>query len=236
VKKPIYFVYGVVSHIIVLACFAYYGLWNYRAVVAKNIDSGAVGDPVVSFILNLVILAAYCAAHSLLARWSFKQWLRRRFPQLLERATYCLFFSVLLVGLCFAWRPIPRVLWQVTSPAGLNVMLGLCLFSWALHFASIFWINYWEFFGIRQTWLASRGESYFPPAPQTRRDFAISHILLIVSLSMIPWMVPKMSVGQLFFCSFVTIYNVIGAWLSGRDTSDLLDPVPDTAPPEPARV
>lgn len=86
-KKPIYLVYGTVSHIVVLACFAYYALWNYGALIPKNVDSGTVGDPVVSFVIDLVILTLYCGAHSLLARWSVKQWMRRYFPQLLERAT-----------------------------------------------------------------------------------------------------------------------------------------------------
>lgn len=223
-KKPVMLIYGIVSHAVVLACFAYWGLWNYRA-IPNHIDSGVARGPLVAFAMNTVILALYCAAHSYLARWSFKQWLRRFFPHNLERATYCLFFSLLLVGLCFAYQPMPRLLWQVTSASGRNVMLALYLGSWALHFAAIFWINYAEFFGLRQTWLAARGEEYRQPAPQTRRDFAISHIILIVSLSMIPWMTPEMSVGQIYFCSFVTVYNVIGAWLSGRDMSDTPDPI-----------
>lgn len=40
----------------------------------------------------------------------------------------------------------------------------------------------------------------------------MSHVLLIVTLSAIPWFTPKMAAGQLLFCSFAVVYDVIGAW------------------------
>jgi len=201
-------------------------LWVYRLGVAKTVDSGAPGNPAVAFAVDTVLLAVYCTSHSLLARTSVKRWTRRFVSYPLERATYCLLFGLLLFGLCFAWRPLPAVLWRITSPAGVAAVVALFALGWIVHFGSIFKMGYGEFFGLRQAWLAARGMEYRPPAPMTRRDFAVSHTLLVVSLMWIPWATPTMSEGQLYFCVFLAAYDILGAWLSNRDLSDVPAPVP----------
>jgi protein-S-isoprenylcysteine O-methyltransferase Ste14 len=226
-KNPGLLVYGIVSQAVSLASFAYFALWVYRIGGGKTIDSGARGGPVAAFAVDTALLAVFCASHSLLARTSVKQWMRRFVPHPLERSTYCLLFGVLLFALCFAWRPLPEVLWRITSPPGVAAIVALFILFWVLHFGAIFWMGYGEFFGLRQAWLAARGEEYRPPAPLTRRGFAVSHLLLVVSLMLIPWATPTMSVGQLYFCVFLAIYDVVGAWLSSGDPGDVPAPVPD---------
>lgn len=228
-KKPGYLLYGILSQLVTLGSLLYFGLWVYRTGLTRTIDSGNPGDPLLAFAIDTVILGIFCSAHSILARTSVKKWMRRYVPHLMERATYCLLFGLMVLGLIFAWRPLPAVVWDITSPAGVTAMTAIYIGFWVVHFASIFWMGYGEFFGLRQTWLAARGEEYSQPAPMTQRDFAISHILLIVSLAALPWATPRMSVGQLYFAVFLTVYDVIGAWLSAKDLSDVPAPVPDSA-------
>jgi hypothetical protein len=229
VRRPGFLLYGILSHAVSLASLAYFVLWVYRLGVAKTVDSGAPGDPAVALAVDTVLLAVFCAGHSLLARSRVKRWTRRFVAQPLERATYCLLFGLLLLALCLAWRPLPAVVWRVTAPAAVAAIVALFILFWILHFAAIAWMGYGEFWGLRQVWLAARGEEYRPPAPMTRREFAVSHLLLVVSLMLIPWATPTMSVGQLYFCVFLTVYDVVGAWLSSRDLSDVPAPVPDGA-------
>jgi methanethiol S-methyltransferase len=226
-KKPVFLLYGILSQVVGLGSLVYFGFWIYRIGVDKTVDSGVPGNPVAAFAVNTVLLGVFCASHSLLARTSVKQWMRRFVPHLLERATYCLIFGLLLFGVCFAWRPLPEVVWQITSPGGVTTIVALFALFWIVHFGAIFWMGYGEFFGLRQTWLAARGEEYRQPAPMTQRDFAVSHLLLVVSLMLIPWATPTMSVGQLYYCVFLSVYDVVGAWLSSRDLSDVPAPVPD---------
>ena len=228
-KKPAYFLYGVISQIITITSLVYFALWVYRIGVSKTIDSGTPGDPLVAFAVNTVLLAIFCSSHSILARTSVKKVMRRYVPHLLERATYCILFGLMVFGLCFAWRPLPAVVWRITSPGALTAIAAVFIGFWVMHFGSIFWMGYAEFFGLRQTWLAAHGEAYTQPPPMTQRDFAISHLLLIISLAALPWATPVMSVGQLYFALFLTVYDVIGAWFSAKDLSDVPAPVPDAA-------
>jgi len=204
-------------------------LWVYRIKVAKTVDSGVPGDPAVAFAVDTALLTVFCTSHSLFARTSVKRWTRRFVAYPLERATYCLLFGLLLLGLCFAWQPLPAVLWRITSPAGVAAIVAVFALGWIVHFGAIFCMGYGEFFGLRQAWLATRGEEYRPPAPMTRRDFVVSHGLLVVSLMWIPWATPVMSVGQLYFCVFLAAYDIVGAWLSHRDLGDVPAPVPRAA-------
>jgi len=223
--KPLLLLYGIASQVVGLASLVYFVFWVYRFGVGKTVDSGVPGDPVAAFAVDTVLLTIFCVSHSLLARTRVKRWMRRLVPHLLERATYCLLFGLALFGLCFAWRPLPEVLWRITSPAGLAAIVALFALCWVAHFGALFWMGYGEFFGLRQVLLAARGEEYRPPTPMTRRDFAVSHGLLVVSLVLIPWATPTMSVGQLYFCVFLAVYDVAGAWLSSRDMSDVPAPV-----------
>jgi hypothetical protein len=226
-KKPGFLLYAIFSQAVGLASLAYFALWVYRIWVAKTVDSGVPGDPKVAFAVDTILLAVYCTGHSLLARTSVKRWMRRFIPYPLERATYCLIFGLLLFALCFAWLPLPDVVWRITSPAGVTAIVALFILFWVAHFGSIFWFGYAEFFGLRQAWLAAHGEEYRPPAPMTQGAYAASHGLLVVSLMLIPWATPVMSVGQLYFCVFLAVYDVVGAWLSARDMSDVPAPVPE---------
>jgi hypothetical protein len=227
VKKPLALAYGILTHIIGIGSLVYFGFWVYRVGVPKTVDSGDPGNRAVAFAVDTILLTIFCAAHSIFARSSVKAWMRRSIPFLYERATYCLFFGALLFAVCFLWRPIPQVVWRITSPAGVNTMLALFAFFWIAHFGALFWMGYAEFFGLRQTWFAAKGEEYRPPAPMTKRDFAVSHVILIVSLMLLPWATPVMSVGQLYYCIFLATYDLIGAWLSARDMSDVPEPLPD---------
>jgi len=235
VKKPGVLLYGIFTHIIGIGSLAYFAFWVYRVGVAKTVDSGEPGSRWVAFAVDTILLAIFCAAHSVFARSSVKQWTRKFIPYAYERASYCLLFGLLLFGVCFAWQPIPEVVWNVTSRSGVATMLALFIFFWVAHFGALFWMGYAEFFGLRQIWFEARGEDYRPPAPMTRRDFAVSHVILIVSLMLLPWATPRMSVGQLYYCIFLATYDLVGAWLSARDMSDVPEPV-DEPLSEPARV
>lgn len=229
-KRPLYAVYGIVSQVLTIVSLVYFALWVYRADVPKTIDSGPVGNPWTALLVDTILLTIFCGAHSVLARTSVKRVMRRFVPHLLERATYCLLFALMVFGLCFAWRPLPQVVWQITSPAGVAAITVIFVALWLIHFGSIFWMGYAEFFGLRQTWMAARGEEYTPPPPMTRRAFALSHLILVVSLAALPWATPIMSVGQLYFAVYLTVYDAIGAWLSAKDLSDVPEPVPDAEP------
>ncbi|RMH17937.1 MAG: hypothetical protein D6696_14330 [Acidobacteria bacterium] len=229
-KKPAYAVYGVVSYLVSLGSFFYFAGWVSNNFVPKTVDSGTPPGTLQAFAWNTVLLTVYCFLHSIFARTSLKEKMRRYVPRTLERATYCLAFSILLVVFCLLWQPIPEpLIWQVTSQPAVAAIYGLFVLFWAAHFLAIYMIGYNEFFGLRQAWQGARGEDYRPPPPVSERYYMAGHLLLVASLMAIPWATPTMSLGQLYFCVYVSVYIVIGAWLSSRDLGDMHAPLPEPA-------
>ena len=51
-------------------------------------------------------------------------------------------------------------IWQVKTQIGKTVLYTLYALGWALLFASTYFINHFDLFGLRQVWLHLRGREY----------------------------------------------------------------------------
>jgi protein-S-isoprenylcysteine O-methyltransferase Ste14 len=175
----------------------------------------------VAFVGNAALFVAFGLYHSLLARSSLKQRIRRFLPRTLERATYCLTSAVLTVVLCLLWRPFGPVLWEMPSVAGTHAMQLVHVLLWVVHLTAIVLMNHNEFFGLRQIGQAIRGSDYRPPPPVSEFYYLWTRLMLVISLGLIPWATPVVTASRLEFCLFATTYVVLGAWLSNRDRGDV---------------
>lgn len=66
--------------------------------------------------VNLALLTLFAVQHSGMARRAFKAWLARTVPHAMERSTYVLATSLVLILMFWQWRAIPAVVWQVPHP------------------------------------------------------------------------------------------------------------------------
>src|SRR5436190_24321796 len=72
-QRRIFFVYGLVSYLLFFGVFAYMAGFVGNFLVPKSIDTvvpGSVGGAVA---INLLLLAAFAAQHSIMARPAFKR-------------------------------------------------------------------------------------------------------------------------------------------------------------------
>ena len=71
-------------------------------------------------------------------------------PAAIERSTYVLFASLVLLLLFVGGSQFLTVVWQVTNPQIAAVLLSLGLVGWVIVFTSTFLINHFELFGLHQ--------------------------------------------------------------------------------------
>jgi protein-S-isoprenylcysteine O-methyltransferase Ste14 len=216
-KRILVFAYGSASYLIFLATFLYAVGFIGGFGVPTRLD-GATRHPLgVAVGVNLALLALFAVQHSVMARPWFKRAWTRLVPEAAERSTYVLFSSVALLLMFWQWRPMGGVVWSVENTAGRAVLYGLFGFGWALVLACTFFINHFDLFGLRQSWLYLTGRPdtqvrFVTPAPYKY----VRHPLYLGWLFAF-WATPTMTAAHLLFAVMTTAYILIAIQFEERD-------------------
>jgi protein-S-isoprenylcysteine O-methyltransferase Ste14 len=211
------FLYGVLSYVAFLGSFLYAIGFVGNLVVPKAIDTGPEGPAAQALLVDSVLLGLFALPHSVMARPGFKRWWTKIVPQSVERSTYVLISSLLLLLLFWKWQPITGVVWNVENRVGVVALDALYWLGWALVLSSSFAIDHFDLFGLRQVWHRFRGVECVPvPFVQPMLYKVVRHPLLLGFLIAF-WSAPTMTQGHLLFSVATTGYVLVGIFLEERD-------------------
>ncbi|MGE4064690.1 MAG: methanethiol S-methyltransferase [Rhodospirillaceae bacterium] len=215
--RVILILYSLLTYAAFLAVFLYAVGFVTGLFVPKTIDSGREEPIAVALAIDLALLAVFALQHSVMARPAFKSWWTRFMPAPAERTTYVLFASLALALLCWQWRPIPAVVWQVEDPMMAQAVLALGLAGWLIVLGSTFLISHFELFGLSQAVRHFGGHGAAPAAFKTPGPYRFVRHPLYVGFIIAFWAAPVMTVGHLLFAAATTAYILIGIQLEERD-------------------
>ena len=216
-KGLVTLIYGIVAYVVFLGSFLYAIGFVGNLIVPKSIDSGAAGDPVEAVIVNLLLLGLFAAQHSVMARPAFKRWWTRFVPSSVERSTYVLLASLVLLLLYWQWRPIPGLVWTVEGTFWMAILNGVFWLGWAILLISTLLINHFELFGLAQVYASARKRELPPPVFRTPLFYRWVRHPLYLGFLLAFWATPSMTWGHLLFAAGATGYILLGIFLEERD-------------------
>jgi protein-S-isoprenylcysteine O-methyltransferase Ste14 len=211
------FAYGLAAYLVFVATILYTVGFVANALVPRAVDGPGAAGGARAWLVDGLLLGAFALQHSLMARPAFKRRWTRLVPPVLERSTYVLLSSLLLLLLFRCWQPIPGEIWDAGRGALARGLQALQLASWVFVLASSLLLGHLELFGLKQVWLHLRRRPL--PAQSFRTPLFyrwVRHPVYLGFLLAI-WCTPRMSLGHLFFSAVLTLYLLVAIRFEERD-------------------
>ena len=189
---------------------AYFG-WQYLHGFDAPPAPGAAAAQAVT--IDIVLFTLFALHHSLFARTGLKAAVARTLPASLERSIYVWIASLMFIGVCAWWQPIPGVVWRVTGWST-AVLLALQLAGGLFTLVAARHLDVLELAGVQQALhLAPRRASGLDdhgPYGLVRHPIYFAWLLLV-------WPAPLMNGTRLVFAAVSTIYLLVAIPYEERD-------------------
>jgi protein-S-isoprenylcysteine O-methyltransferase Ste14 len=185
--------------------------------VPKTLDWGASEAPhEFAALINIALLLLFGVQHSIMARNSFKRGWTRIVARPVERSTFVLATTLVLVLLYYYWTPMPALVWEVKGSWAIALTV-LFFAGFGLVLLATFLIDHFELFGLAQVWRHFRGQEP-PPAKFHMPLFykGVRHPLYLGFLIAF-WATPVMTAGHLLFAALWTGYIFVAIGYEERD-------------------
>ena len=216
-SRLIAFVFGIACYAVMFGTLLYLFGFLSNFAVPRSIDSGTPGHAIGTvWLIDLGLLALFGFQHSLMARPRFKAWWTRTIPPSVERSTYVLLSSAVLVVLFAEWQALPQVIWHAHGAwaAAWWLLFGTGI---VLLFASTFVIDHFDLFGLRQVWRNLMRRPQDTPAFTVAFFYQYVRHPIYLGWLLIFWATPRMTVGHLLFAAAMTAYILIAVRFEERD-------------------
>jgi protein-S-isoprenylcysteine O-methyltransferase Ste14 len=221
-SRVAYLLYGLLAYFLFVIALLYGIGFVGNLVVPKGIDDGVVAPLSTALAVNVSLLLLFAIQHNVMARPWFKDWWTQFVPRPIERSTYVVASSLILLLLYWQWRPMPDVVWHVENPIARGVLCALYFAGWAIVLVSSFVIDHFELFGLKQVWINFRGREPVVAPFSERSIYRWVRHPLMLGFIIAFWSAPTMSQGRLLFAVVTTLWILIAIQIEERDLVEFL--------------
>ena len=208
--------YGVLSYLLFFATFVYFIAFVGDIFVPKTLSNGGAIEGANALLINIGLILLWGIQHSVMARGWFKDAIASLIPHHIERSTYVLASSIVLLVLMHFWQPMDAVIWQVDNPLYQQVLWTLFAIGWLMVLLSTFLTDHFDLFGLRQTWLYFVNKSYSSVNFTERLIYRWIRHPMMLGLFFAFWAVPTMTSGHLVFSIGMSVYILIGIYFEEK--------------------
>ncbi len=165
---------------------------------------------------NLALWTLFGVQHSVMARASFKVWLRRFAPFLSERTLYVFLSALVTLTLVLLWQPLHGSIWKLHFPLSL-LADGIGVLGFLLALISSSLIDGLDLVGLRRPLLALKGRGYEAPRLVTPLFYRVVRHPIQLGVILLLWGTAHMSADRLFMAICATLYILIALPLEERE-------------------
>jgi len=186
-----------------------YFLFTYSITFAEITEGAVTPDPVA---IDIALFSVFALHHSIFARERIRAFVRRQASAQLERSVYVWVASLMLIGVCYAWRPVAGALWQVSAPWSW-LLIAVQVFGAWLTIRSAAVIDPLDLAGVRQVLSTSNSQLPTPksevvefktegPYGWVRHPIYAGWVILVFSVG-------TMTMTRFVFAMVSTVYLLI---------------------------
>jgi protein-S-isoprenylcysteine O-methyltransferase Ste14 len=218
-KKGFYRLYAIICYLIFFGTFLYFIGFVANLFVPRSLDAaGESRFPLyIAILINAGLISIFGLQHSIMARQGFKKRWTRLVPEAVERSTYVLFASIVVVLLVFFWQPVPYVMWDLSDTLAGDTLKIIAFVGWGLILVSTYLINHFHLFGLQQAF--SREQAALPF--RTPFLYKLVRHPLYLGFLIAFWAAPVMTAGHLLFSLGMSLYIFIGIHHEEKDLTKL---------------
>lgn len=216
-KRMLFLLYGIIAYLAFAGSFLYAIGFVGNMFLPKTIDGTPTVPLLQALLINGGLLGLFAVQHSIMARPAFKAWWTKIIPEPLERSTFVLLASLILMLMYWQWQPMGGIIWSVENAALKTILMITSVVGWFIVLISTFLINHFDLFGLRQTWL------YFTGKPYTSLPFRVPIFYkyvrhpLYLGFMIAFWATPVMTAAHLFFAVMTTGYILTAIRFEEKD-------------------
>jgi protein-S-isoprenylcysteine O-methyltransferase Ste14 len=221
-KRTVAFGYGVACYGVFLFAFLYAIGFLSNLFVPKGIDTDAGAITLTAVLIDFGLVGLFGLQHSIMARPRFKATWIKVIPSSVERSTYVLATSLVLMLLFWQWRAMGAVIWQAEAAWAETLLWAVFAAGWGLVLLSTFVIDHFDLFGLRQVTLNLLGKDYTDPEFKVTFFYKFVRHPLYLGFFFAFWGTPTMTFGHLVFAVGMSAYILIGVRYEERDLLEFL--------------
>lgn len=173
----------------------------------------AAGASFAAIPIDILLFTIFAAHHSLFARTGLKSAVLRLARPELERSIYVWIASLLFIGVCAAWRPVPGLLWHLEGAAAWGFRTAQFI-AMLFAVASAKRLDVLSLAGLRQT---LRPDAPAPTALDDRGPYRLVRHPIYLGWFVLVWSAPLMNGTRAVFAAVSCVYLVLAIPFEERD-------------------
>ncbi len=216
IMRAFVMLYGLFSYLFFLVVFLGFIAFSADIAIPTITSLEVATNPSKALLINLSLILLWGIQHSVMARSWFKAAIAGVVPHHLERSTYVLISSIVLLALIKYWQSMEGVIWHVESITGRQILWSLFGFGWWLILLSTFLTDHFDLFGLRQTWLYLVKKSYTDVGFTQSFVYGWIRHPMMLGILISFWSIPTMTKGHLVFSLGMSFYVLVGIYFEEK--------------------